>query len=223
MVLATSLRAAVMLARQGKVPTRRRRARLQAGWQFEQVLSQLGPGDIAIDCGANIGKFTRMMAQAGATVYAFEPDPHAFAELHGRLGALAHVNLMNKAVGAENDTVMLYQAVDYETGPTGRSVASSVFATKDNVNTDTHVTVQQIDLAAFIYALDRAVALLKVDIEGAEVPVIEKLIETGAIDRVENVFVETHEKRIPGLAERTGRLRNTLENMDTIKCNFDWR
>jgi hypothetical protein len=60
------------------------------------------------------------------------------------------------------------------------------------------------------------------DIEGAEVPVIEKLIETGAIERVENVFVETHEKRIPALAERTRRLRNRLENMNRINCNFDW-
>jgi hypothetical protein len=62
MVLGTWLRAAAMLVRQGKIPTRRRRARLQAGWQFEQVLARLWPGDIAIDCGANIGKFTVMMS-----------------------------------------------------------------------------------------------------------------------------------------------------------------
>lgn len=46
-----------------------------------RVLKKLSKKDIAVDCGANVGRFTEMMAQTGATVYAFEPNPDAFAVL----------------------------------------------------------------------------------------------------------------------------------------------
>src|SRR5215213_9742927 len=35
----------------------------------------LKPGDLAIDCGANVGEITARMRASGATVYAFEPNP----------------------------------------------------------------------------------------------------------------------------------------------------
>ena len=48
-------------------------------------LKNLKAGDIALDCGANVGKITVPMAQTGAAVYAFEPNPHAFAKLKEQL------------------------------------------------------------------------------------------------------------------------------------------
>src|SRR3546814_4183293 len=48
---------------------------------FLDAAKRLRPGDIAIDCGANVGRFTRPIAEGGATVHAFEPNPDAFAEL----------------------------------------------------------------------------------------------------------------------------------------------
>ena len=45
---------------------------------------RLGPGDVAIDCGANLGAITRIMARGGAEVHAFEPNPDAYAVLKAR-------------------------------------------------------------------------------------------------------------------------------------------
>ena len=47
----------------------------------------LGRGDLAIDCGANVGHVTAALARTGAEVHAFEPNPQAFSalvELHDR-------------------------------------------------------------------------------------------------------------------------------------------
>src|SRR3546814_19939216 len=52
---------------------------------FLDAAKRLRPGDIAIDCGANVGRFTRPIAEGGATVHAFEPNPDAFAELSRNL------------------------------------------------------------------------------------------------------------------------------------------
>ena len=41
----------------------------------------LGPGDVCIDLGANIGEVTVPLAETGATVHAFAPDHDTFAQL----------------------------------------------------------------------------------------------------------------------------------------------
>ncbi len=46
--------------------------------------------------------------------------------------------------------------------------------------------------------------------EGAEVPILESLLDGGLIDRADWVFAETHERIIPGLAERTIALRRRV-------------
>src|SRR3546814_13037940 len=60
---------------------------------FLDAAKRLRPGDIAIDCGANVGRFTRPIAEGGATVHAFEPNPDAFAALLRNLAGLAWVQL----------------------------------------------------------------------------------------------------------------------------------
>jgi len=223
MLLPGWLRAAGVLARQGRVPTRRRCAKTVAAWAFERVLQSLGPGDIAIDGGANVGKFTKMMAETGATVYAFEPDPYAIIRLRERVGQFPNVTIFNQAVGAADAFVTLYQAPGYEAAPDRMSISSSVYAMKNNVSADGGVAVEQIDLAAFIDRLERPVKLLKLDIEGAEVPVLEKLLESGVLDAIGHVFVETHERRIPELAQRTAMLRAQLATRRPGVVNLDWR
>lgn len=207
----------------GRFPPQRRRAKWRANWQFEQLVRKLQPGDIVIDCGANVGKFTRRLADRGATVYAFEPDPYCFDVLTKSFAADANVTLFNKAVGVENGEIALYRAMDFDTNPERLSQSSSVFSSKTNVDCSKSIAVEQIDLVEFIAALPQPVSVLKIDIEGAEVPVIEKLLETGVIDRVGHMFVETHEKKIPELAERTAALRVRIAENSLANVNLDWR
>ena len=39
----------------------------------------INPGDLVIDCGANVGKVTDYFSSKGATVIAFEPNQFAFS------------------------------------------------------------------------------------------------------------------------------------------------
>src|SRR5688572_30520672 len=68
----------------------------------------LKSGDIAIDCGANVGKITTTLAETGATVYAFEPNPHAFQKLRENTARFKNVVCLQKAVSDAPGTVSLF-------------------------------------------------------------------------------------------------------------------
>lgn len=183
----------------------------------------LGPGDIAIDCGANLGGVTAVLARGGAEVHAFEPNPDAFAILSERTRGMANVHLHQKAVLDRDTTMRLFLHLNYGRNPERFSAGSSLIAEKRNVDERAGIEVAVIDLPAFIAALGRPVKLLKIDVEGAEYAILDALIDRGLIDRIERVFVETHAHTIPSLAEADARLRRRIaEHGLGDKIDLNW-
>jgi FkbM family methyltransferase len=174
---------------------------------FEKALRSIRPGDITIDCGANIGEVSHQFAIRGAMVHAFEPDPWAFSYLSNRFSQQANVSCHAAAVGATQSDLILYRRPDFDADPAERSTGSSLYRAKSNVDPNAGIRVQQSDLNSFIRGLQRRVRVLKIDIEGAEVPLLESMLEEKTIDLCDVVFVETHETRIPELVDRTEALR----------------
>src|SRR3546814_5344424 len=109
-----------------------------------------------------------------------------------------------------------------ETDPVKWSTGSSLLAFKGNVREEDFVTVEAVDFAAFLEAMDRPVALLKMDIEGAEVAVLERLLERGLHDRIERAFVEVHDRKIPELVAPTNRLRQKLHDLQVTTIDLSW-
>ena len=68
----------------------------------------LEPGEIVIDCGANVGNYTNMFASTGAKVYAFEPDPNAFEVLKESTKSNFNIKIYQKAVGIKEEKLKLY-------------------------------------------------------------------------------------------------------------------
>jgi hypothetical protein len=67
------------------------------------------------------------------------------------------------------------------------------------------------------------VRLAKIDIEGAEIGVVNRLIDSGVIDRIDHLVVETHERQQPALAEPTEALRRRIEREGLAgKVRLDW-
>jgi hypothetical protein len=79
------------------------------------------------------------------------------------------------------------------------------------VDEERFVEVEAIDLSEFVLALPRPVKVLKIDVEGAECPIVNRLIDTGAIDRTETVLVELHDRHIPELGRDYAALRERLD------------
>jgi FkbM family methyltransferase len=195
----------------------------RAEWALISAARRLGPGDIAIDCGANVGKYTELLAASGASVHAFEPDPYCLDVLRRKFAGRGNIAIHAAAAGAAEGDVKLYRTRDFAKDPRVQSQGSSLHASKSNVDAGQFVTVRQVDLSAFVRALPGRVAIMKMDIEGAEVDVIERLLATGAADRIDALYAETHEAKIPALAERTAALRRDIAARGLKQFNLDWK
>lgn len=183
----------------------------------------LGPDDLAVDCGANIGHVTSELARAGAFVHAFEPNPDAYAVLEERFDGVENVELHRQAVLDHAASVRLYLHVDASSDPVGASIGSSLIESKGNVDTDRYIDVEAIDLAEFVLGLGRPVRVLKLDVEGVECPIVHRLLDTGAVDRVGTMFVELHDRHIPQLRADNDRLRERLRDEGlTGRVLTDW-
>ncbi|MGY6554757.1 MAG: FkbM family methyltransferase [Wenzhouxiangella sp.] len=195
---------------------RQRRARRA----FEAI--SLRPGDVAIDCGANVGAITRELAQGGADVHAFEPNPLAMIELERLSRPFPNVHCHAAAVSDHDGHAALFLHRKHDQDPLGHSAGSSLVAGKHNLDPAASLTVPVVDLARFIRELNRPVRLLKIDIEGLEVRLLEHLLDQGLLGDIEQVFCETHEFKVAGLWQECRRLRRRLDAAGMRHVNLDW-
>jgi FkbM family methyltransferase len=191
---------------------------------FDAVIRQLGPGDIAIDCGANVGKFTLPMAVTGATVYAFEPNPDAYARLVENTAPYPNVTTFQAAVTTAPGPVKLFLHRYSSDDPLHFSTGSSLVGSKRNVRQDRYEMVEGIHFSEFIKGLgSRRIRLLKMDIEGAEVEILNQLLDDGLHETIDQAFVEVHDRQIRTLAEPTRKLRQRLQALHVNHFRLDWR
>lgn len=140
--------------------------------EFEEMaylLHVLRPHDLFVDVGANVGAYTLLASGAvGARAYAFEPIPQTYE----RLVANLRINDLFDRVQAMNVAV---------------SDASAPLVFETNQDTMNHVLAagEASEQAASVSAVvldevlrDEAPAVLKVDVEGYETPVIGGALRT---------------------------------------------
>ena len=153
---------------------------LYATGEYESETSRLvqrllGPGQTMIDVGANIGYFSIVGARAvGAQgqVVAFEPVTAVRERLLAnlRINGLTNVTVRDVALSASSGTAVFFTGPQDDTGLASlRPLAAS-----------TQVTVVQ---ARFddLWDPSRPVALIKIDVEGAELAALEGM--AGCLDR----------------------------------------
>lgn len=165
---------------------------------FSEVLQDTRAGDLCIDLGANVGEITTRMAATGADVISFEPDPAAFDALSKVVQDLGNVTLHQKAAGVRAETLMLRRSANWSPDdPTKHTAMSSLVRTDGKMAESNSIPVEVVDIIAFLEDLDRDIRILKMDIEGAEWEIMQKLIDHPLLGRIDCIFVETHERVDP--------------------------
>ncbi len=203
---------------------RRRGTRIgEAVAEFHAVLAALPEGAVCVDLGANIGDVTAQMVEAGAEVYAVEADPWAFAQLSERFAGVRSVHLRHAAVWDADGTLQLSRAPDFQADPASRSIGSSVLGHPRGADGQAGVEVPALDILTLLREIGRPVALLKMDIEGAEVAVLERLLGSEEADWIETIFAETHEILMPDLRPKLRALRERVRGIARPRINLDWR
>lgn len=177
---------------------------------------------IGIDCGANVGLVTQDLLKHCDHVYCFEPNPFAFKVLESRFSGLKNVTCFNKAVLDREDKVKLFFHKESDKDEIKWSTGSTLLEFKTNTSREKFTEVEAIDLCSFIKKLDCKIEILKIDIEGVEYEIINKLIDTKLIYNIKNVFVELHAKKIPELEEKEEQLKKRILDLNLKNINLDW-
>ncbi len=191
-------------------------------FDFDAYLKKINPEDIVIDCGANVGTITTQLAATGAKVYSFEPNPYAFAELKRNTELLNNVTLFNKGVWDRSTKIKLFLHKNAEDNPVYWSQGSSILVEKPNVNQENFVDIEVVDLIKFIQDLNHKVKFLKIDVEGAEYEILDKLIETGAYKLVDLIVAETHAHKIQNLIDKDKSIRAKIARNKIKNISLEW-
>lgn len=143
------------------------------------------PGAI-VDIGGNIGATALLfhLMYPGVPVFAFEPSPRTYAYLHENVAPLDGVRAFNVGLFDRDVETRLYSG--------DVSVTSSVSASVFNRGAFEDVVLLRASRALDELGIDR-VALLKIDTEGSEVPILRDLEDR--LDRISAIAVEYHSER----------------------------
>ena len=140
-----------------------------------------------VDCGANIGVATMFIKTLApqAEILAFEPEPTAFRLLRQNVEAnrMASVECRPYAVAREAGRQLLRSP-----GP-AHLASSLVFDYPDWKE----IEVETVRLSECLD--DRRVDFLKLDVEGSEHAVLADLVDSGAIERVDEIGLEHHPRQ----------------------------
>jgi FkbM family methyltransferase len=193
----------------------------RADYNLRTALYRMAPAAIAVDCGANVGEVSAILAKYSDRVIAFEPDPVALTALRKRLSDNPKVTIIPKAVGGSARVEHLFQTDNARQGDLDDTICTSIFHF-DHLSDEATTEVEVIDLVEFMRGLDAPIGLLKIDIEGGEAEVLEALLDSGFHKRIGCILVETHDRFSPALATRLDAIRARIKRERITNIDLTW-
>ncbi|MDW8065798.1 MAG: FkbM family methyltransferase [Anaerolineae bacterium] len=178
---------------------------------FLRFLNRLGPGDSVVDLGANVGYYSVMAAWhlrrfPKSWVFAFEPNPQAFSYLvqNKELNCLSNLVVFQQAIGDQEGRIKLY------INPGGITFGS-LQPYLAHLTQVCEVSMSTLDKLLQQYP-DTRIALIKMDIEGAELFALRGAVEILNTFRPV-IFYEENEAACAAFGYNVKDLRNFLREL----------
>jgi FkbM family methyltransferase len=166
---------------------------------------------VVIDAGAYRGEWAlEIMELYGPTIHAFEPDPRNYKQLEKVTSDHARLVPYKFGLGDKNETLTM--ALEH----LGSSVFSDLSG-KDGVAT-AEVEIHDIADTWNSLELDR-VDLMKINIEGGEYPLLERMMETGLLEKVGCFLIQFHEWH-PSAYQRRRKIRRALAHSHKLVWDY---
>lgn len=154
-------------------------------------------GDIVVDCGSSVGLFTLLALQAGARVFAFEPNPSTFAVLRHNvaLNRFTGATLINMGLGERKGELLLH-AHRFLTGTASYAKGWSDWVSQydEEIEVPTEVTTLDAELINPSH-----IHWLLIDVEGFEFQVL--IGAKSLLKKVDRVIIEVSHGSRKGVLE----------------------
>jgi len=176
---------------------------------------ELDENSLIIDVGGYIGNFTaEMSARYGCLIYVFEPIPAFVKELKARFEKNKKINIQEMGLGCQ--TVKGSMISD--------GSASSLYKRK-KTKSESGIDVSIIDVVEW-FDLNKIehVSLMAINAEGGEYPLLDRLIDSGYISKIENLLVQFHDIYQKDAEERLNKIQERLSktHRPVFQYKFVW-
>lgn len=119
-------------------------------------------------------------------IYAFEPNPKFEKQLSG-MGVI----YSNRAAWIEEGEA------EFAADPTETPMGSTLMSSKRHLwEISPHIKVPTFDLSEWVKQFKDDFVILKMDIEGAEFPVLRKMIDDKTVQYIDHLWVEMHPNKV---------------------------
>lgn len=172
---------------------------------------------VCIDGGAHKGKITDIILQCGGISYAFEPNIYLAGFLRQKYQNNPNVILYQNAIGDHNTKTLF---AEYSIIGEGNRIADfgSPLVNKPyevEVLDLTEVILQILEQTPRIY-------LLKLDVEGAEFGILDKIIKQKLWQKIDYIVCETHQRFFADGEAKIQNLKAEIEENSIDNILLDW-
>jgi FkbM family methyltransferase len=169
------------------------------------VQADLDESSVVLDVGAYVGEWSEAISSRyGSKIYAFEPVPRAVAQFCARLGDDDNVEIHPYGLAAvDAHAPLALEGPGSTVRREGGTFGSAVVQLRDVAAVLDELGVDRIDLC-------------KMNIEGGEYDVFDRLIATGWLPRIDVVSVQFHEWHPKAYARRRAIRRALRRTHDEV-------
>lgn len=181
--------------------------------QIKQIIEEnLKRGNVFLDVGANVGYFSRLASEIvtkSGKVYSFEAEPFNYHALCRNTNHQKNVIPFHLAVSNEQKLITFFES--------SHSSSHSIYKSSRNLNGSQFlVPSMTLDYFWHTYLDQAAIHLIKLDVEGAELLVVEGMKKILSENKVEAIIVEFHPKIIKNAGDDPQTLFSVLSNYFSI-------
>lgn len=173
--------------------------------------ADLGPDSVVIDIGAFRGHVAQEFVDLyDCTIHAFEPNPLFYGDLEQRFADNPKVSTYEVGLGGADAVLAMEQ----------RGLGSTVYGANDSSVDTVDVRIRDIATVLDELGYDR-IDYLKINIEGAEYDLLDRLIESGWITRTRYLLIQFHEWYADAHVRRW-KIRRELRRTHEQIWNYPW-
>lgn len=169
----------------------------------------LNSNSIVLDLGGYLGDWSSLIyCMHSPKIHIFEPIPVFYDTIKYRFKNNQNIFAHNYGLGKRKEKISI----------AFRDDATSIFSTSDGDN----IEIEMMDIIEFLNVNSiKRIDLLKLNIEGSEYDVLERLIDTGWLPKIEHIQVQFHDF-IDNAEGRRNNIRDHFAKTHEEKYNFEF-